>query len=84
MCTRHRAVSRMTEEGKETADRWPESFVRLAGAWKDFPTAEEMREDQIDLEILKAWLKKRAAGQAETITLEQLIQELEDENQQGA
>lgn len=31
---------------KRTSDRWPESFVRLAGAWKDFPTAEELRADQ--------------------------------------
>jgi hypothetical protein len=24
---------------------WPESVVALAGAWKDFPTAEELRVD---------------------------------------
>jgi hypothetical protein len=28
---------------EKTATRWPESIVRLAGAWADFPTAEEIR-----------------------------------------
>lgn len=28
---------------KKLADEWPESFLRLAGAWKDFPTAAELR-----------------------------------------
>lgn len=26
-----------------TASEWPESVRRLAGAWPDFPTAEELR-----------------------------------------
>jgi len=25
---------------------WPESVIQLAGAWKDFPTAEEIRQTQ--------------------------------------
>lgn len=28
---------------EKTADEWPESVVKLAGGWKDFPTAEEIR-----------------------------------------
>lgn len=28
---------------EKTATRWPESIARLAGAWADFPTAEELR-----------------------------------------
>jgi hypothetical protein len=28
---------------EKTATRWPESVARLAGAWTDFPTAEEIR-----------------------------------------
>lgn len=27
----------------KTSDEWPESVVQLAGAWKDFPTAETIR-----------------------------------------
>lgn len=27
-------------------DEWPESIKRLAGAWADFPTAEEIRSGQ--------------------------------------
>jgi hypothetical protein len=37
-----RWVSRLIKE--KTATEWPESIVRLAGAWADFPTAEEIRE----------------------------------------
>lgn len=29
-----------------TADRWPESVARLAGAWSDLPDAEALREDE--------------------------------------
>lgn len=29
---------------EKTALEWPESVRRLAGAWADFPTAEELRE----------------------------------------
>jgi hypothetical protein len=28
---------------QKTASEWPDSIARLAGAWKDLPTAEEMR-----------------------------------------
>jgi hypothetical protein len=28
---------------EKTATEWPKSVVRLAGAWADFPTAEEIR-----------------------------------------
>lgn len=28
----------------KTSDEWPESVVQLAGAWKDFPTAETIRD----------------------------------------
>lgn len=27
---------------EKTSDEWPESIVRLAGAWKDFPQREEI------------------------------------------
>ena len=27
----------------KTTDTWPEHIVKLAGAWKDLPTAEELR-----------------------------------------
>ena len=30
---------------QKTAGTWPESIVELAGAWKDLPTAEEIRKD---------------------------------------
>ena len=30
---------------EKTATTWPESIVKLSGAWKDLPTAEEMREE---------------------------------------
>ena len=30
---------------EKTATTWPESIVKLSGAWKDLPTAEEIRED---------------------------------------
>jgi hypothetical protein len=26
---------------------WPESIIKLAGAWKDFPTAEELRRESV-------------------------------------
>lgn len=28
---------------EKTTDEWPESVAKLAGAWKDLPTAEEIR-----------------------------------------
>lgn len=30
---------------QKTASTWPDSIVELAGAWKDLPTAEEIRDD---------------------------------------
>ena len=30
---------------EKTATTWPENVVRLAGAWKDLPTAEEIRDN---------------------------------------
>ena len=30
---------------EKTANTWPESIIQLAGAWKDLPTAEEMRKN---------------------------------------
>ena len=29
---------------EKTATTWPENIIRLAGAWKDLPTAEEIRD----------------------------------------
>lgn len=29
---------------EKTLDEWPESVVQLAGAWKDFPTVETIRD----------------------------------------
>ena len=29
---------------KKIAREWPESVIRLAGAWKDFPTLDEIRQ----------------------------------------
>jgi hypothetical protein len=31
--------------GEKTASSWPENIVKLAGAWADMPTAEEIRKD---------------------------------------
>jgi hypothetical protein len=28
---------------KKLGEEWPESFMKLAGAWEDFPTADELR-----------------------------------------
>ena len=36
-------------------------------------------EDQEDISILQEWLEKRAAGEAKTITLEELEQELRED-----
>jgi hypothetical protein len=30
---------------EKTSTTWPENIVRLAGAWKDLPTAEEIRDE---------------------------------------
>ena len=30
---------------EKTADTWPESIHNMAGAWNDFPNAEEIRKD---------------------------------------
>lgn len=37
-------IAKLIEEKLQNS--WPESVVKLAGAWKDFPTAEEIRETQ--------------------------------------
>ncbi len=34
------------EEDGRVHDEWPASVVALAGAWRDFPSAEEIRESQ--------------------------------------
>jgi hypothetical protein len=31
---------------EKTTNTWPESIIKLAGAWNDLPTAEEIREDR--------------------------------------
>lgn len=31
---------------RRLGEDWPESFMKLAGAWKDFPTADELRKGQ--------------------------------------
>ncbi|GJL52424.1 CopG family transcriptional regulator [Candidatus Nitrospira salsa] len=31
---------------EKVADEWPESVLKLAGAWSDFPSAEEIRSTQ--------------------------------------
>ena len=36
-------ISNLIKE--KTASSWPESFVKLAGAWSDMPTAEEIRKN---------------------------------------
>jgi hypothetical protein len=38
-----RWVSKLIRE--KTASEWPASVARLAGAWADLPTAEELRRD---------------------------------------
>ena len=40
--SRSRWVADLIRE--KTASEWPESIRRLAGSWKDFPEAEEIRE----------------------------------------
>lgn len=39
--SKSRWVAQLIKE--KTASAWPESVVRLVGAWPDFPTAEEIR-----------------------------------------
>ena len=39
-----RWVARLIKE--RTDDQWPEDVRRLAGAWSDFPEAEELRSGQ--------------------------------------
>jgi hypothetical protein len=41
-----RWVSELIRE--KTADEWPEAVARLAGAWADLPTVEELRSGQPD------------------------------------
>lgn len=37
-------IAKLIEE--KLKDEWPETVTHLAGAWKDIPTAEEIRENQ--------------------------------------
>ncbi len=37
-------VARLIRE--RTSSQWPESVLKLAGTWADFPTAEELRKGQ--------------------------------------
>ncbi len=32
---------------EKVSGKWPESFMGLAGAWPDLPTAEEIRDTQV-------------------------------------
>ena len=49
------------------------TWEALLASWKRLM---EMLEDHEDQAILREWLQKRAAGEAETITLEELEREL--------
>jgi hypothetical protein len=40
-----RWIARLIE--RETAEGWPQEVTRLAGAWTDLPTAEELRLDVV-------------------------------------
>jgi len=37
-------IANLIEE--KIRNEWPESVINLAGAWKDFPTAEEIRKTE--------------------------------------
>jgi hypothetical protein len=37
-------IANLIEE--KIRDEWPESVIKLAGAWKDLPTAEEIRQTE--------------------------------------
>jgi len=39
-------VARVIHE--KAGSEWPEAIVRLAGAWPDFPTAEEIRNTTVE------------------------------------
>jgi len=32
---------------RELENKWPQSVIELAGAWEDFPSAEELRETAV-------------------------------------
>jgi hypothetical protein len=49
------------------------TWTALLASWKQLT---EMLEDQEDRTVLHEWLAKRAAGEAETISLDELEQEL--------
>jgi hypothetical protein len=49
------------------------TWEALLASWKQLV---EMLEDQEDRAIVQEWLKKRAAGEAETVSLDDLEQEL--------
>ena len=41
--SKNKWISNLIKE--KMATTWPENIVKLAGAWKDLPTAEEIREN---------------------------------------
>ena len=49
------------------------TWEALLASWKQLI---EMLEDQEDKAIVQDWLKKRAAGEAQTVTLDELEREL--------
>ncbi len=62
------------EDNKKTDVIVPlDAWEKLLLGWKRL---EELLEDQEDMRLLQEWLEKEAAGEAETISLEELEQEL--------
>lgn len=49
------------------------AWQRLLASWK---SAVELAEDKEDSAILQDWLQRRAAGDVETVSLDELEQEL--------
>jgi hypothetical protein len=41
--SRSKWIARLIE--KRLSDEWPDGVAELAGQWKDFPSAEDLRED---------------------------------------
>jgi hypothetical protein len=62
------------EQGEKTDVLVPlTTWIALLASWKQLIT---MLEDQEDRAVVQEWLKKRAAGEVETISLDDLEQEL--------
>jgi len=62
MCCNKCSLIDMDETGTEQeqslkGEEWPQSFKDLAGAWKDLPTAEEIRKasDEASLLMFEDW-----------------------------